>query len=111
MSGPGISCDFVFAPTGVAARLGIHFEKDKVREPALAKTPGGAETGDSYANNDDRKFFKALRGRKDGTTAQEMAHREGIVDERAFDLLFTLDGENNERRAAETEKLAAAQFQ
>jgi len=40
-----------------------------------------------------------------------MANLERIVDERAFDLFFTFEGKTDERRAAKTEKLAAAKLQ
>ena len=111
VSGPRISRDFVFTPAGVAAGLSVHFQKNKIAEAALAKTPSGAESGDSAANNDHREFFSALAGWKRGTVAQEMAHLKGIVDERAFDLAFAFEGKTNERGAAETEKLAAAELQ
>ena len=83
--GPGIGGDFVFAPAGVAAGLGIHFQQNEIGEAAFAEAPGGAESGDAAANDDDRKFFDALRRRKRGAVAQEVAHLEGIVDERAGD--------------------------
>ena len=109
--GPRVRGDFVFAPARVAARLGVHFEKDEIGEAALAKAPGSAEAGDSAADNDNGEFFGALRRGEPGAVAQEMAHLEGIVDERSFDLFFTLERKTNERRAAKTEELAAAQLQ
>ncbi len=111
VGGPGIGGDFVFPPASVAAGLGIHFENDEIGEAALAKAPGGAKAGDSTADNDDGNFFDALRRGEPGAVSQEMAHLEGIVDERAFNLFFTFEGEADERRAAETEKLAAAKLQ
>jgi hypothetical protein len=89
----------------------IHFEKNKVSEAAFAKSPSGAEPGDSSPDDDDGDFFDALRRGKAGAIAQEMAHLERVVDERAFDLFFTFEGKTYERRASETEKLAAAQLQ
>ena len=41
VGGPGVGGDFVFAPAGVAACLGIHFEEDEIGEAAFAKAPGG----------------------------------------------------------------------
>jgi len=111
VGGPRVASDFVFAPTGVASRLGVHFQKDKIVEAAFAKAPGGAEAGDASTDNDDGTFFDALRWGKAGAVAQEMAYLEGIVDERAFDFLFTFDGKADERRAAKTEKVAAAKLQ
>ena len=111
MGSPGISSDFVFRPTGVAAGLLIHFEKDEISEAALAKAPGGAEASDSTANDDNRNFFDALCRGERGAVAQEMAHLERIVDESSLDSFFTFKGETNEGRAAETQELAAAQFQ
>src|SRR5207245_7607753 len=109
--GPGIRGDFVLAPAGIAAGLLIHFEEDEVRESALAKAPRGAQASNSSTNNNNGKFFDALRSRKTGAVAQEVAHLEGIVDERAFDLWFTLEGKTDERRAAGTEKFSAAKLQ
>src|SRR5260370_27617139 len=111
MRSPRIRRDFVLAPTGVAAGLLIHFEKDEIGEAALAKAPRGAETGNSTADDDDGEFFRALCRGKPGAVAQEMPHLEGIVDERAFDLSFTFERETDERRATESEELAAAQRQ
>src|SRR5258707_9019637 len=111
MGGPRICGDFVFSPAGVAAGLGVHFEKDEIGEAAFAKTPGRTEAGDSTADNHDGDFFDALGGEKAGTVAQQMAHLERIVDERAFDLLFAFEGEANERRAAKPEKFTTAQLQ
>ncbi len=108
---PGIRGDFIFAPTGVAARLGVHLQKDEVGKAAFAKSPSGAQAGDSAANNDDRNFFDALRRGKACSITQEMAHLEGIVNEGALDLFFTFEGQADESRAAETEKLASAQLQ
>ncbi len=107
MRGPRVDGDFVFAPAGVAAGLGVHFQKNKIAEAALAKTPSGAESGDSAANDDYREFFSALRDWKPGAVAQEMARLKRIVDERALDLTFAFEGKTNECGAAETEKLAA----
>ena len=59
--GPGVGGDFVFAPAGVAAGLGIHFEENEIGEAAFAQTPGGAQSGDAAANDDDWEFFDALR--------------------------------------------------
>jgi len=70
---------------GVAAGFGIHFKEDEISEAAFAKAPGGAESGDSAPNDHDGEFFGALRRRKGGTVAEEMAHLEGIVYERAGD--------------------------
>src|SRR6266568_4415632 len=111
MRGPRVDGDFVFAPAGVAAGLGVHFQKNKIAEAALAKTPSGAESADSAANNDHREFFIALRGWKRGTVAQEMANLKRIVEERELDIAFAFEGKTNERGAAETEKLAAAELQ
>ena len=111
MGGPGICSDFVFPPTGVAAGLLIHFEQDEIGEAALAQTPGGAQASDPTANDDNRNFFDALWRGERGVVAEEMAHLERIVDESSLDSFFTLKGETNEGRAAETEKLAAAQLQ
>src|SRR5260370_11892527 len=107
----GVRRDFVLAPTGVTAGLLIHFEKDEIGEAAVGKAPGRAETGDSTADDDDGDFFDALRRGKRGTIAQQVAHLKGIVDERAFDLSFTFERETDERRATESEELAAAQRQ
>src|SRR5260370_10401801 len=111
MRSPGVRRDFVLAPTGVTAGLLIHFEKDEMGETALAKAPRGAETGNSTADDDDGEFFRALCWGKPGAVAQEMPHLEGIVDERAFDPFFTFEGKTDERGAAESEELAAAQLQ
>ncbi len=66
MGSPGIRGDFVFAPTGVPAGLGVHFEKNKIGETALAETPRGAESCDSAAHYHNRNFFNALcSGKRD----------------------------------------------
>ncbi len=111
MRGPGIGGDFVFAPAGVAAGLLIHFEKDEIGEAALAKTPRRAEAGDSAADNDNGEFFDALRCGESRAVAQQVADLEGIVDERAFDLSFTLERKADERGAAQSEKFATAHLQ
>ncbi len=111
MGGPGVRRNFVFTPAGVAAGFGVHFEKDKIGETALAKAPGGAEAGDSAADNDDGNFFDMLRGGEARVVAQKMTGLEGIVDERAFDVSFALEGKADKRGAAEPEKLAAAKLQ
>ena len=111
VGGPGIRRDFVFAPAGVAAGLGVHFEEDEIGEAALAKTPGSAKTGDSAAYDDDREFFDALCRGEPRAVSQQMAHLERIVDERAFDFFLTLEGETDERRATATEERATAQLQ
>src|SRR5580692_486669 len=82
VGGPGIGGDFVFPPAGVAAGLRIHFEEDEIGEAAFRETPGGAETGDAAANDNDGKSFGAFRRREGSAVAQEMAHLKGIVDER-----------------------------
>ena len=111
VGGPGVGGDFVFAPAGVAAGLGAHFEKDEIAETALLKAPGGTEAGDATADNDHRDFFDALARRKAGAAAQEVTPRKGIVDERAFDPFVTFEEKTGERRAAKTDKLAAGKFQ
>ena len=99
--------DATGAATGVATGLGVHLEKDKIGEAALAKAPSSAEAGDSTADDDDGNFFDTLRRGKRGAIAQEMTHLEGIVDEGAFDLSFTFEGEADECCATDAEKLAA----
>ena len=82
---PRIGGDFVFAPAGVSAGLRIHFEENEIGEAAFAQAPGSAETGDAAADDDDWNFFGALWRRKRSTVSEEMAHLEGIVDERTGD--------------------------
>src|SRR5215472_764870 len=88
VGGPGIGGDFVFSPAGISTRLGVHFEKNKISEAALAKTPSGAETRNSASNDNHGKFFRAFCRRKRGAVAQEVAHLEGVVDKRSFNLFF-----------------------
>ena len=75
--------------------MSVHFQKDEVGETALAKPPSGAETSDASANDDDWNFLCVLRGGKAGAIAQEMAHLEGIVDERASDRTIRFERESN----------------
>lgn len=111
VSSPWIRGDFVFAPTGVAAGLSIHFEQNKIGEASFAEAPGGAEAGNAAANNNDGKLFDAFGGRKSGAVTQEVAHLEGVVDETPLDAAVGFEGESDERRAAELQKSAAAKLQ
>ncbi len=111
VGGPGIGSYFVFAPARVAAGLLIHFEQDEIGEPALAKSPGSAEAGDSTADDDNGNFFNMFCSGDRGAVAEEMAHLEGVVDEPAFDLFLTFERKTYKSRAAKTEKLAATQLQ
>src|SRR5580700_10998604 len=99
MRGPGVGGDFVFAPAGIAAGLGIHFEEDEIGEAAFLEAPGRAETRNAATNDNDWKFFCALRRRKGNAIAQEMAHLEGIVDERACDGTIRFERESDEGSA------------
>ena len=111
VGGPGVGGDFVFAPTGVAAGLRIHLEQDEIGEATFAEAPGCAESCDSAANDDYGKFLGALRRGKSGAIAKEVAHLEGIVDERSGDGTIGFERESYQGGAACAKKLAAANLQ
>src|SRR5271166_3420767 len=86
VGGPGKARDFVLSPAGIAAGLLLHFQDDEIVEAFLVEAPGGAEAGDSGADDDGRNMDFLLRRLEWGSIAQAMAHREGVVNERAGDL-------------------------
>ncbi len=108
MRRPRVSADFAFPPAGVAAGVFRHFQQNEVVEAALVETPGGGQTRDAAAYNDDGNFDAAFRGGELCPIAQLMSGAVAVIDEAAGNGAIRLARESDQRS---TQELAAATVQ
>jgi len=86
VGGPGIGGDFVFAQRALPPAWGFISRRTKSVKPAFVEAPGG-RLGRRFRRQRSRQgiFRCASEGGKEAPVAEQMAHLEGIVDERAGD--------------------------
>src|ERR1700676_688734 len=81
MGRPGKARDVVLTPARVAAGLRLHFEQHEIVEAALVEMPGGAESCDASAEDDDGDARLLSRRGEGGAVPQSVAEGEGVVGE------------------------------